>query len=433
MSRACRAAWLLALIPALFAPIASAADEKEKPKEPSFYLKDHDRVVFYGDSITDQRLYTTYVESYVVTRFPKWQISFVHSGWGGDRVTGGGGGPIDLRLKRDVFEYKPTVMTVMLGMNDASYQPFSPRIFETYAKGYEHIVASVKEHVPGIRMTLIQPSPFDDVTREARFEGGYNAVLVRYADFVKELAKKNGLDWADLNGPVVEATKKAFASDPVGAQELNHDRVHPGLGGQLLMAAALLKDWHAPALVSGTIVKVAGDGVSVEGTGTLVTDAKAVDGLPSWTQRDDALPFPIDFKNPTVDMAVKSSRVVEELDSQTLAVSGLKDGEYVLKIDGEPVSTFTAAVLEHGVNLATLPTPMAHQAAEVHQLTLAHNNLHFLRWRQLQVPLEGKAEARNVVDSAMRALDGQEHALVHLQHELVQPRTHRFELARKAQ
>ena len=28
-----------------------------------FYLKDGDRVVFYGDSITDQRLYSTFIES----------------------------------------------------------------------------------------------------------------------------------------------------------------------------------------------------------------------------------------------------------------------------------------------------------------------------------------------------------------------------------
>src|SRR6202030_1576607 len=101
-----------------------------------FYLKDGDRVVFYGDSITDQRLYTTFVETYVVTRFPKLNVSFVHSGWGGDRVTGGGG-PVDLRLKRDVFAYKPTVVTVMLGMNDASYKAFDPKVFETYSRGYE--------------------------------------------------------------------------------------------------------------------------------------------------------------------------------------------------------------------------------------------------------------------------------------------------------
>src|SRR5881409_1242586 len=101
----------------------------------SFYLKNGDTVVFYGDSITDQRLYTTFAETYVVTRFPKLNVSFVHSGWGGDRVTGGGGGPIDLRLRRDVFAYKPTVMTIMLGMNDGSYRAFEEKIFDTYATG----------------------------------------------------------------------------------------------------------------------------------------------------------------------------------------------------------------------------------------------------------------------------------------------------------
>src|SRR5436190_20976907 len=76
----------------------------------TFALKDGDRVVFYGDSITDQRLYTTFAETYVVTRVPRLDVSFVHSGWGGDRVTGGGGGLIDLGLRRGVFVYKPMVM-----------------------------------------------------------------------------------------------------------------------------------------------------------------------------------------------------------------------------------------------------------------------------------------------------------------------------------
>ena len=35
-----------------------------------FYLRHGDRVVFYGDSITDQRLYTVIAETYVVTRYP---------------------------------------------------------------------------------------------------------------------------------------------------------------------------------------------------------------------------------------------------------------------------------------------------------------------------------------------------------------------------
>src|SRR5881394_2064677 len=186
----------------------------------TFALKDGDRVVFYGDSITDQRLYTTFTETYVVTRFPKLDVSFVHSGWGGDRVTGGGGGPIDLRLRRDVVAYKPTVMTIMLGMNDGSYRAFDEKIFDTYAKGYQHIIDSVKEALPGIRFTAIQTSPFDDVTQPPRFEGGYNAVLVRYSQFVKELAAREKLSVADLNTPIVAALEKAKSTDAELAKKI---------------------------------------------------------------------------------------------------------------------------------------------------------------------------------------------------------------------
>src|SRR5690348_13224004 len=181
------------------APIAEGAARRH------FYLRDGDRVVFYGDSITDQRLYTTFVEDYVVTRFPREKISFIHSGWGGDRVTGGGGGPIDVRLDRDVIAYKPTVMTIMLGMNDGSYKAFDDDIFNKYRSGYEHILETVKHALPNLRLTLIQPSPFDDVTQAPRFEGGYNAVLVRYGAFVKELGEREHCLVADLNGPVVAA------------------------------------------------------------------------------------------------------------------------------------------------------------------------------------------------------------------------------------
>ena len=186
--------------------------------EGPFAIKEGDRIVFYGDSITDQRLYTTFVETFIVTRFPTMNVFFVHSGWGGDRVTGGGGGRIDHRLERDVFPYKPSVVTVMLGMNDASYRPFDQKIFDVYARGFEHLVESLKSKLPGVRITLIQPSPFDDVTRKPNFEGGYNQVLIRYGQFVKELAEKEGAGVADLNTSVVAALKKAMEIDSAGAQ-----------------------------------------------------------------------------------------------------------------------------------------------------------------------------------------------------------------------
>ena len=228
---------------ALAALSALAATALAQP----FALHDGDRVVFYGDSITDQRLYTTFAETYVVTRFPKLDVAFVHSGWGGDRVTGGGGGPIDVRLWRDVLAYNPTVMTIMLGMNDGGYKAFDQQLFDNYAAGYKHIVETVKKQLPGIRITAIQPSPYDDVTREPMFEGGYNKVLLRFSDFVKQLSVDEKLGVADLNGPVAAMLAKAKDLDAAGAAKILPDRVHPGPGGHLIMAEALLKSWNAPA------------------------------------------------------------------------------------------------------------------------------------------------------------------------------------------
>src|SRR2546428_3732015 len=273
-----------------------------KARAESFALKDGDRVVFYGDSITDQRLYTTFTETYVLTRFPNLDVSFVHSGWGGARVTGGGGGPSELRLRRDVVAYKPTVMTIMLGMNDGSYRAFDEKIFDTYAKGYQHIIDSVKEALPGIRISVIQPSPFDDVTQPPRFEGGYNTVLVRYGQFVKELADREKLGLADLNAPVVAALGKAKATDAELAKKIIPDRVHPGPGGHLLMAAELLKSWHAPALVSAVEIDASTKKV-VDAKKTSVSELKTGDAI-SWVQLDEALPLPADLNDPVVALAV---------------------------------------------------------------------------------------------------------------------------------
>jgi len=390
----------------------------------NFYLKDGDRVVFYGDSITEQRLYTTYVETYVVTRLPQLNVSFVHSGVGGDRVTGGWAGPIDLRLSRDVFAYKPTVVTIMLGMNDGSYRAFDAEVFKTYSTGYQHMLDSIKGVLPGVRVTLIQPSPYDDVTRPAGFEGGYNAVLVRYGQFIKELAQKEKLDVADLNASVVAALEKAKASDPETAKKIIADRVHPGPSGHLLMAEALLKAWNAPAMVTAVEIDAA-KAQAVRTENAAVSDLKESNGL-TWTQSDKALPMPLDLKDPVMKLAVQNSDFLRAVDWQPLKVTGLKGQRYVLKIDGEQAGTFSAQQLADGLNLAELPTPMVRQAQAVHDLTLKHNNLHAVRWRELQVALAQQPLPH--LPQAIEALDSLEADLVTQQRMLAQPKPHRYEL-----
>ena len=393
-----------------------------------FALKANDRVVFYGDSITDQRLYTTFVETYAVTRFPTLPLSFVHSGWGGDRVGGGGGGPIDLRLQRDVLAYKPTHVTIMLGMNDGGYRGFDQGIFDTYSRGFVHILDSLQKGAPGVRLTLIQPSPYDDVTRAPGFEGGYNAVLQRFGVFLKETATQRNLGLADLNAPVVAMLQKATATDANLAQKILPDRIHPGPGGHLVMAQALLRAWDAPALVSDVAIDAKAKKV-VRAQNTRVSDFQSGATI-SWTQNDAALPFPLDTNDAAANLATKSSDFIETLNRQPLQVTGLTAPRYTLSIDGEEIGDFRREELAQGLNLALLPTPMFAQAKAVHRLTLQHNDEHFNRWRNIQVPLENRGVAvKNALPPLLAALDAEEAQTVARQRATAQPKPHRFELS----
>ena len=411
---------LLALFCLLLVPGWGAALD-----EAGFFLKDGDRVVFYGDSITDQRMYTTFTETYVLTRFPQMQVTFINSGVSGDRVTGGEGGSIDVRLQRDVFAYKPTVMTIMLGMNDGGYRAFDQQIFDAYAGGYRHIVQMAKQAVPGIRLTLIRPSPYDDVTRPATFAGGYNKVLVRYGEFIEEFGQREGLTVADLNTSVVAALEQANRVSAAAAQKIVPDRVHPSPGGHLLMAEALLKAWKAPAVVTAVEIDVAGKR-TVHEDNTRVTDLET-GGRIAWTQVDRALPMPLDSENESVTVALRSSDFVDALNQEPLKITGLTAARYTLKIDSVSVGSFARQQLEAGVNLATMATPMATQAAAVHNLTLRHGILHFARWRLVQLNLRNIRAAH--MQAAVDALDALDEEVIQQQRAAAQPNPHRYELA----
>lgn len=391
----------------------------------TFSLKPGDRVVFYGDSITDQRLYTVYVETYVLTRFPRLGASFVHSGWGGDRVSGGGGGSIDVRLDRDVIPYQPTVMTIMLGMNDGGYRAFDQEIFAKYTQGYEHIVETVQKAYPQIRFTLIQPSPYDDVTRPPGFEGGYNAVLIRYGAWVKDYAGKIGGTEADLNSPVVALLQRANAADPKLAQRIVPDRVHPGPDGHLVMAEAILKAWNAPALVTSVEINAARKRV-VQATNTVIDDLTShANGL-TWKQTDNALPMPYDSTNPVTALVMRCSDFIQALDQEPLLVTGLKAEHYILKIDDETIGTFTREQLAQGINLAELATPMMKQAMAVQTLSEKHNTVHFGRWRMVQVPLAGLTAPH--LQSALDDLNTVDGELVEEQRAAALPKMRTYEL-----
>jgi hypothetical protein len=69
---------------------------------------------------------------------------------------------------------------------------------------------------------------------------------------------------------------------------------------------------------------------------------------------------------------------------------------------------------------------MARQAAEVHALTWKHNDIHFTRWRYVQLRLDRDAMQRSA--AALEALDSVEQELIDRQHATARPRIRRFAL-----
>jgi lysophospholipase L1-like esterase len=393
-----------------------------------FFLKDGDTVVFYGDSITERRFYSSFTEACVLTRFPKLNVRFVNSGWAGDTVAGGDGGPLQVRLQRDVIAYKPTVVTILLGMNDGHYRALNESIYRDFTSGYEKLVRTLKDALPQVRLTLLEPSPYDDVTRPPLFPGGYNGVLTRFGQFISALGESEKAMVVDLNSAVVGSLTAVNAKDPSAARDFIPDRIHPGPAASLLMAEALLKAWNAPAIV--TEVEIDSESQTASRmVRTQVHSISRTGGTLSWTQNDEALPCPVDWQDSTVSVAAYSSDFIPAIDDQPLRVRNLKPGDYTLRIDGQEIATYPADQFASGINLSALKTPMLEQAVQVLKLTNEHINLHVSRWRLVQVPLTQYGLAH--YNAAITDLDALEREAVARQHATAQPRQHAYEIVPK--
>lgn len=340
----------------LFSPKAEGGD---------FFFKDGDVVVMLGDSITEQHLYSDYVEAWTVCRFPAWKIAFRNVGIGGDRSVGG-----DSRFQRDVVSRKPTVLTVDFGMNDGGYGAFNAEGFAVYEKGLKGIARQAKE--ANIRVAWITPSPFEKGENGAAIEG-YNQTLEKFSQGVKDVAAANQALFIDQFHPYILAQDKARAAKPenrIGGG----DAVHPGPPGQALMAWAILKGMNFPKLVIAPQIDAA-NGSASAAKGCRITNVKATPEGVAFEQQDEALPFFV----PQAKSILQWAPVLEDLNEYTLKVTGLKAGQYEIKMDNKKVATCSDADLAKGVNLTAdvlAQGPIAEQVQAVWGALRAKNDFH---------------------------------------------------------
>jgi lysophospholipase L1-like esterase len=334
---------LIALVALWATPVRAA----EKAKSDKFFFKDGDTVVIIGDSITEQRLYSSYVEMWTVTRFPAWKLTFRNVGIGGDRSTGG-----NARFKRDVVRFKPTAMTVDFGMNDGNYRAFDEKAFKTYYDGLQGMADQAKE--AKIRVAWITPQPLDTGEQGKTEPSKYNPTLEKFGDDgVKEIAKKNDGLFVDQFHPYLAVLNKArgemekYSPITYTPGKRDGDAVHPAPPGQAVMAASILKGLSFPKLVASVEIN-ASKGSATASKNCTAAQVGAKDGGIAWEQRDDALPF---FP-PEASGILKWAPILEELNDYRLKVTGLKDGKYEVRVGGKAVGSYGADELAKGVNLA---------------------------------------------------------------------------------
>jgi lysophospholipase L1-like esterase len=366
-------ALLLLVAMVISAPLAAA----------EFPLRDGDVWVMAGDSITAQHLHSNYFEAFCYARYPKLKFAFRNSGVSGHTI------PSTLaRFEYDIAAWKPTVVSVELGMNDSG---------GTATDKFIANMGGMVERIRGIkaRAVILAASPVNDGTTTARL-AGRNVRLDEYATALKTFCAKEEIPYADQFHALVDvwgknklreniAALRPLAGDdslagvehlraflaaqdknPVKAVSMQGDPVHPGAPGQLMMAAALLKALGAEGFVSSVAIDAPGAVTNptevAKSKGCAVTGVKAAEGVLTFERLDECLPFPIpDDARAVLPLAPD----VLAMSQYTLTVTNLPAGTYALKIDGVPCARLTAEELRAGVNLTALPGAPAKDASPI--------------------------------------------------------------------
>lgn len=197
-------------------------------------LQSGDMVAVIGDSITEQKKYSVFIEDYLLMCQPVEKLQVAQFGWGGETASG-----FEKRMQNDMLRFKPMLITTCFGMNDGGYAALTKERADLYRKSTQRIIDQAKK--AGVRSIVVgSPGCVDSDT----FRGKavvYNKTLGELRDIAREVAETNGVAFADVHTPMIEAMKKAKAKYGKEYHVGGGDGVHPDSNGHLVMAYAFLK------------------------------------------------------------------------------------------------------------------------------------------------------------------------------------------------
>jgi acyl-CoA thioesterase I len=200
-------------------------------------LTDNSTILFQGDSITDAGRKNNHNESlgdgYVMLTtawlsalYPEYHMKFYNRGVDGNRI-----GDLRHRWEKDYSEIRPSLVSILIGINDVLGKPFwkSSTPTERFQSDYK----SILEQTQQLRCQTVLLEPF--LLNSTRNFLELNEELNKKIEVVREIAREFETKLIPLN----DIFTKACISRVPSFWSL--DGVHPTLAGHALIAQSWIK------------------------------------------------------------------------------------------------------------------------------------------------------------------------------------------------
>jgi len=187
-------------------------------------LAPNDKIVFIGDSITDAgRLeaayqpfgygYVHFIAYRLLAKYPQYNLGIINTGISGNTIR-----DLNNRWQKDCLDYKPDILSILIGINDVCRQYTRPDAavpLDEYEITYKRLLSQVQEN-NNCRLVLMEPFMFcDDKTNPAY------KTLQQYIRVVHTLAEK----FNAVLVPMQKLIDKMIEQIP--PEKFSDDMVHP--------------------------------------------------------------------------------------------------------------------------------------------------------------------------------------------------------------
>jgi lysophospholipase L1-like esterase len=393
---------------------------RKAPPPGPLLLEKGDRLAICGDSITEQKMYSRIIETYLTACVPQLEITARQYGWGGEKTDG-----FLNRMDQDCLRFEPTVATLCYGMNDSGYRPFditNGMWFEDY---YRAIVRKFKN--AGTRVVLGSPGCAGKTPSWVDSGSGaldeHNENLCALRDIAINIAESEDVAFADVFWPMYQA--QVFAPGQHGATKetpynvAGKDGIHPDWAGHVVMAYAFLKAMGLDGQIAeftidlkeGKAAASAGHTIKPQGAGKFEITSER---------------YPFCAQGPlNRDNSIRSGMTLvpfaEDLNRFMLKVDGIGDGEYQVTW-GEQSWDFPAEDLRKGINLAEMfpENPFTQAFSKVDQAVAAKQMFETKQIKEIFHGARGKAD----IDKAVVDTEGERKPLADAIRAAMVPVTH---------